>query len=898
MSSRLAESGIRGAKLAPPRPPVVAVARQALVAGVERAQPAVITVCAPAGFGKTTVLEQISQVFRQRQVPVAWVNLDPADNELTSFAHALRAALARAVPGRLEQRVQPLTGPSTGLTEAKELLEDLPFVATAFALFLDDFEQISDAAVLDLVNQLIAGLEEGQHLVIGSRTQPPLALGRLRAHGKLLEIDTEALRFSAEETARYLSMLKGPSLAADTVLAVQKRTEGWPAALQLAAISLAATPAAERWLQRLSGSHGAVAEYLVQDVLSRLPADERDFLLRTSVLPEFCAELCNFVLQIDHGRRLIDQVRRDNLFLIARDAEQVWYRYHAMFAEFLRTQLAREAPGAAPELRRRAAQWYTRHNLFAEAVEHALAIPDTALAASVLDRCAMEFVRGGRITALVRWLEVLRSEQITAYPALLRAAIYAFSFAHRYAAAGALLQTLEPVQQAHVPGAEDHHDDILAMRLMLLGWTDQVAGLAETVERARCAPRTSDAFTAGLTLNAAAFVAATQGRYDEAQAALAQCRAVCEPIHALYVLSYATCFQAAVELVCGNVVESRQLLTRAMTRVVDAGQRYSSAGAVVATYLAEVLYEQNELEAARALLADFLPIIVDTGMPDHLIVAHRTSARIHAQSGEREQAFERLAALDELGVTRGITRLRAVAWLEKGYLFLQAGDTQNAGRAVQAGLDDPAWAALTGFELHAHDIEPPELARIRLLLARGEGAIAQRAIEEALDKARAAGRIRRCLRLRFLQGIALSAQGRQSHADDSLISVLKETRARRLIRAVADELSATDALWQHLAQTAPPAERYWIRELPLSGTQREPPTPGVDSPRSQGTSPLSSRETQILRLVAAGQSNKQVARSLFLTENTVESHLRRINGKLGTRTRTQALAKAREIGTI
>ena len=872
--------------------------RETLLSRVKRTYAPVITVCAPAGFGKSTVLEQIWQASTQRELPVAWVNLDAADNDLTRFAQLLRAALARALPGTLDQTVQPLTGPSTGLSGARELLEDLSLLDAPFALFLDDFEEIAEPAVLDTVNQLISGLAENQHLVLASRTRPPLAVGRLRAHGRLLEIDAEALRFSTEETGRYLSKLLGPGLSGDTVLALQKRTEGWPAALQLAAISLASTPAAEPWAERFSGSEGAVSEYLAQDVLSRLPGEKRDFLLRTSVLPEFCAGLCDFVLQIDYSRHMLEQIGHDNLFLIARDAEQGWYRYHALFAEFLRAQLEREAPFAALALHRRAAQWYSDHDMFAEAIEHALATSDPALASSLLARCALDFTRDGRITVLVRWLDALPFEQVTAQRDLLRAAVYAFVFAHRYDTASALLHELEEVQQRRALGAEEHLGDTLAMRLMLLGWTDQVEKVAETVDRALRAPLASDPFTAGLTLNAAAFVYAAQGRYVKAQEALAQCRALCEPIHAIYVLSYAACFQAAVELVCGNVAECRQLLTKAMDRVVDAGQRYSSSGAVVATYLAEALYEQNELEACRALLADYLPIIVDTGMPDHLIVAHRICARIHFQFNERDEAFARLAALDELGATRRIPRLRAAAWLEKGHLFLLAGDTENAGRVVWVGLGDPAWAALSKFELHAHDIEPPEIGRIRLLLARGESSIAQRAIEDALDKADAAGRIRRCLRLRFLQGIAMEAQGRQPQADESLLAVLKETRTRQLTRVIADEPSATDALWERLGRAAPQADRPWIRDLAPARARGAARSPGVASARGPTAAPLSSREVQIVRLVAAGQSNKQVARSLFLTENTVESHLRRINTKLGTRTRTQAIAKARDMGAI
>ena len=206
-------------------------------------------------------------------------------------------------------------------------------------------------------------------------------------------------------------------------------------------------------------------------MISHLPEEERDFLLRTSVLAEFCAELCDFVLQIDYSRRLIEEVRNQNLFLIARDAEQGWYRYHALFAEFLRAQLAHEAPLAPPELHRRAARWYSEHNLFAEAVEHAFAIADAAFAANLLGRCAMDFVRGGRITALVRWLDVLPDEQITAHPLLLRAAAYAFAFAHRYGAADALLKSF---RQRSKPAPRESVRAIHWRCARCLGWTDQV----------------------------------------------------------------------------------------------------------------------------------------------------------------------------------------------------------------------------------------------------------------------------------------------------------------------------------------------------------------------------------------------------------------------------------------
>jgi LuxR family transcriptional regulator, maltose regulon positive regulatory protein len=878
-------------RFSPPRAPQTVVERSRLIDRIEASEAPLTLIYAPAGFGKTTLMQQLRQRYQARDITTIWLQLDRADNELGRFLQSLIGATRVALPPLFPP---DLPNPQQGATAqglAADLLERISLSDAAIVLFLDDLELMTDQDVLDFLRRLLTGLGPRHRVIIGSRTAPALALGRLRAHGLLLELDQSDLRFTKEETAFYLERQRLD--ASDVVQSLQQGTEGWPVALQMAVITLNAKgKSGSDLLRRFSGSTDSVTEYLAQEVLDSRPAKQRDFLLRSSVLGEFCAEMCDAVLRRADSRSMIAQIVRDNLLLASIDAEQRWFRYHPLFADFLRGRMLDEAPGEMQDLHRRAAQWSAARGLMNEAVAHALAARDHGLAADLLASSAMEMVRSGRVAETARAIARLPEDEVVRRPELLRAAAYAAIFAHRYGDATRFIEAIERVDQVK-------NDEIVGMRLMLLGWTDKIPELLETVAAIRTDLSRFSPFTAGLASNAGAYCNIALGRYVEAEQDLARARQVCEPINALYVLSYSACFAAGTELIAGNTAAARSTLDGALDRAIAEGQRYGSSGAVVATYLTEVLYEANEIDACEALVNDYLPIVVETGLPDHLIVLHRIAARLHLLSGRREAAQGVLAQLHDIGARRGIRRLCAAAWLERGYIALHDSDTNLGRRAVTLGSDPSLWRSFGDFKPYASEIEDPLIGEVRLRLALGHGEEALPQLDAAWQAAESGGRRRRALRLLFLRAQILEGQGRSREASAAFETAMMGAVSGGMVRTLTDDAWAIEKLGKRATFAADPRVAPLLRALmPAPSAQNNDiQRPTADAAPSV-VFRLTNREIQVLRLLWKGGSNKAIARDLFLSENTIETHLRRIYEKLGTRNRTQAAAIAREAGAI
>ena len=882
-------------RFSPPRSPQTPVERARLIDRIEASVAPLTVICAPAGFGKTTLMQQLRQRYRVRNIITVWLQLDCADNELGRFLQSLIGATHVALPQFFPSGLTNQRQGATAQGLAADLLDRISLSDAAIVLFLDDVELMTDQAVRDFLQRLMTNLGPHQRVIMGSRTAPGLALGRLRAHGLLLELDQGDLRFTREETASYLER---QSLGAPVVLqSLQQRTEGWPAALQLAVITLNAKgKSSSDWLQRFSGSTDSVAEYLAQEVLDSRPAKQRGFLLRSSVLGEFCAEMCDAVLERADSSDMIEQIVRGNLLLASIDAEQRWLRYHPLFADFLRARMRDEAPGEMQDLHRRAARWTAAQGLINEAVAHAFVAQDHALAAELLASSAMDLVRAGRVADTARAIARLPEDEVVRRPELLRAAAYAAIFAHRYGDATRFIETIERANHGK-NGSSD--EEIAGMRLMLLGWTDKIPEVLDTVAAMRAdTPRLSP-FTAGLASNAGAYCNIALGNYIEAEHDLTRARQACEPINALYVLSYSACFGAGIELIAGNIAAARTTLDGAMNRVIAEGQRYGSSGAVVATYLAEVLYETDEVDACEALVTDYMPIVVETGLPDHLIVLHRIAARLHLLHGRRSAGQGVLAQLQDIGARRGIRRLSATAWLERVYFGLRDGDIDGARRALALGSDPALWRSFGEFKPYASEIEDPPIAEFRVRLALGHSDEALPRLEAALHTAESAGRRRRALRLLLLRAQMLESLGRQREASAAFETAIKGAVSGGLVRTLTDEAWAIETLGKRATFAADPRVAPLLRALmPAPGAQSADIKRPAPDARPSDAFHLTNREIQVLRLLWKGGSNKAIARDLFLTENTIETHLRRIYEKLGTRNRTQAAAIAREAGAI
>ncbi|MDI3561903.1 LuxR C-terminal-related transcriptional regulator [Bradyrhizobium sp. Arg816] len=885
-------TGLRGARFAAPRAPANMVERVRLVARFDEGSPQVTLICAPAGFGKTTLMQQLRRRLQAQGVVTIWLQVEQADNRFDHFVQSLAGAVQAALgqPGANSSREVHATEASRTQGQAADVLASLSVSETPIVLLLDDLELIVDAAVWAFLERLLVELDLHHRVVFGSRTRPQLALGRIRAYGQLLELGQTDLRFTPEETTKYLER---QNVGASSIRALQQHTEGWPAALQLAVA--ASSVKHMDVLQSVSGGSAAVADYLAQEVLDSRPASQRDFLLRSAELGQFCAELCDAALERNDSSAMISEIVRDNLLITPIDAEESWYRYHPLFADFLRVRMARERRDALQPLHRRAADWAAAHGLMNEAITHALAARDQALAADLLTASAMDSLHSGRVADTAHAIALLPDDEVYARPALLRAAAFSAIFAHRYDAAR---RYIEQIRRADAAG-EGADEEIVAMHLMLLGWTDSIPDLLRAVEELRAGGAPFGGFTAGLASNARAFCNIALGNYVEAERDLAQAREACEPLDAFYVLSYSACFTAAIELNLGQVAAARATLEGAFNRAIAAGQRYGSSGAVIATYLAECLYEANELDACQALVDDYLPIVTETGLPDHLVVLHRIASRLQFLRGRSGSGHALLVQLGEIGARRGLRRLSAAAWLERSHASLRGKNVEEARRAFATGNVAFVWDSFGAFKPHASEIDDISIAALRLQLVTGEARHALPEICSERQLAENAGRRRRALRLLFLEAQALEASGHRREAGVAFDQAVMRAAEGGMVRVLADESWATEPLVSRSAIAKEPRAVSLLRDL------KDFPATAEPNAHSDGSSDvaasalrLTTREVQILRLVWKGSPNKEIARLLFLTENTIETHLRRIYRKLGTRKRTQAAAMAREAGAI
>lgn len=857
---------------------------------------------APAGFGKTTTMLQVRERFAQTGLPTAWLTLDRADNDVVRFLAALTAAMAPLIPGLASPQTASANGGPDALAFA--VIDRAAAHPTPFALFLDDFEALQNAAAVAIVAELIEQLPRGAQVIIGSRGVPELGLGRLRARGRLLEVDPTQLRFTEAEADAYLRQRRGLHLAAEDVRRLHRCTEGWAVALWLASMSLERRDEPARFIAGFSGSNAAVVDYLVEDVLAHQSDDVRGFLLRTSLLRELNASLCDAVCRRGDSAQMLQQLAHAHLFLIPLQGEAGHYRYHGMFAEFLRAELGRQHAAEIPGLHRAAANWYQQRNRPIPAIDHALAAGDMNFALAGLTRHAPSLLEEGRVQLLSRWLDpLLASGALDGHPLLQVIHAWAVCLARGPVPATALLGRLE---QCNHPEPEVRAYST-ALHPLLLGLTDRMdEALLLTTQALETVP-TEVAFVSGFMEVNMAHLALIAGRYDEAlrfaDAARARQSVHSSPFN--FALSEAV--EAAVNLTQGRLRKAIAGLRIAVSAGAMDATRPGNGNALAGIPLAHALYEAGQLEQAERLLVVYLPLIRRVGIPDELITGHVVMARIVADRGDAERAEQMLSELEHIGHRDGLARVVAGARLERVRMLLMADRLAPARAELDRCGDKALWARVGRLLLRANEVETYDLGLARWSIRSGHAAEVVSMLRSELEAAERARRERRALTLRLVLAQALYQDNQRHKAMHLLARAIREALVEGYISAFRDEGALLQTMLHEL-RLMPDllsegggkeiALAFLHRLLPQSGQAALTATSGTGREEARGSELLTRKEVQVLRLAAEGLSNDELAERLFVAETTVRTHLRNISVKLETRNRIEAIAAARRLGLL
>jgi LuxR family maltose regulon positive regulatory protein len=946
-------------KLDVPPPRAHTLPRERLLALIPSApETRLLLLSAPAGFGKTTLLATWSRaLIEQRGTAVAWLALDESDNDPARFLAYLAAALAQALTpkgldGVTPAPIDPIS--ATVETVLTQLVNAIAAIDREVVLVLDDYHLISAPAVHAAVAFLLEHLPNWACLAIGSRSDPPLPLARLRARRSLIELRTADLRFTPDEIQAFFAA-SNLALTPDEVQAIGAYVEGWPAGVQLVALALHAAPCewagevgrqpsdrpAGQVLGRLNGSEQHLFAYLADDVFERQPAHRKAFLLQTAILDRMCGSLCDAVLGVtmndecrtmnsatantnssfivhrssfddSYSRLLLEEIEHANLFVMPLDGQRRWYRYHHLFRAFLCTRLDRESPIAVAELHRRASAWYEQNQLLPHAVEHALAAGEVARAAALIESSAIAIVERGEYATLHRWLEQIPESILATRPALCLWAAWAALLA------GEVARIEPPLRRAERAWQAAHDDWKLGEVAHLRAHLARLRlDAAQTIAAAQQA--LANLAEDELTLRAGSVLALGAGQLlagdlEAASATLADAFTQCQAHNFLGMLVALRCL--------GDLAAERGQLHAAAAKYQEVialiGARALWERWAAAMRLGDLARERNDLDQALEILQPALTAAEQAGVAVYLPAGYMALARTLQARGDRTAAAlildRALHGAHLLGSPAYARQIRA----EQARLALAVGDL---GAAQRWQLELPP--EFEGQLDAAHEVEALILARV--LIAQGRQAPGGPALHAAhtilarlREDAAAHGRTRSLIELLALIALVDADTGHRDQAlgvlQQALLLAMPEGYARIFLDEGAPMRLLIADCRSQIAQRKGSMERedsrpllayierlltafsdcrLQIADCRLSGKQS-----AIYNLQSAIVEPLSERELEVLQLIASGASNQAIAAALVISIGTVKSHINHILGKLAACNRTEAVSRARALGLL
>ncbi len=870
----------------------------------------VVLVCAPAGYGKTVL---IADWVRHTRFPVAWLSLDGGDNDPARFWRHAVSALDRALPG-ISVRVSPFLGPPTPPSfEAlvTSLINELAAQSDAGEqlLILDDYHAVDSAPVHASLGLLLERRPPGLRVVLSSRADPPLALARLRARGQLTEIRAADLRFSAGEAGALLAQVAtgpGSQLPQVALEALADRTEGWAAGLQLAGLSLRGQPDVAAFVAAFTGSHRYVLDFLAEEVLERQDEQVRAFLLETSVLERLSGQLCDAVTGRAGSQALLEHIERAGLFLVPLDEVRHWWRYHHLFADVLRARLLAQQPAHAAQLHRNAASWFKEHGLADDAIWHATAAGELIWAARLIEQHLDEaYLLRGEVETIRRWLAALPADLVRSRPRLLLARAVMATTSGRLAAVEPLLDQAERAlaetdEERFEPTTGKTNSGLANTRALIALLRGDLANFHGDTESAAMFASRAEAELAEGESQLSLLIQGNRATTEWMRGRLAQAERSVVSIFAARRTAGLTTMAAWSGYQLAHLQRDQGRLDAAASTAQDVLEFTAppdrpplpAAGPGYVT-LAELAYQRNDLDIALRLIIDGIELCRQFVYTMPLATGLATLAWLRQATGDPVGA---LAAMGEaLQVAPGPPGVLNTVPAQQARLLLAHGDLAAAARRIKdSGLD--------ADDEPDYPCEQGHLVLARVLLAQDLPARALALLDRLHAAAATQGRTGSIIEIGALRALALVALGEQSGALDALAEVLTMACPQGYVRVFADEGPPMAALLGKLItqrtgrvpldfQTR--IQRAFDAKQAAPGSRR-----GATAAVPGLTEQLTSRELEVLNLLAVGRSNQAIAAELVVTLDTVKKHVSHLLAKLGAASRTQAVARARELSLL
>lgn len=835
-------------------------------------------VSAPAGYGKTTLvvawLDQLQAVGPKPRI--AWLSLEESDNDPARFLAYLIAALARVHPGFGESTLARLQSPQPPPEEVllATLLNELEAIPTPSILVLDDYHDIRTPAIHQQLAFLLEHQPESMHLVLITREDPLLPLARMRARGQMLEIRGDHLRFSTQECVDFLQVVMGLPLSAEEMAALERRTEGWVAGLQLAGLSLQGHPDPAGFVAAFTGSSRFVLDYLVEEVVRRQPAEIQDFLVKTAILERLSGPLCAAVSGEAQSQEILETLEQANLFILPLDQSRSWYRYHRLFAELLRHRLRVARDLSQVDLHLRASRWFEAHHFLPEAIQHSLTAQDWERAGALVVQVNTDLLKRGEITTLLRWFDVFPQEFLLANPRLCFEYCWVLLISAQFESAAPLLTQIE---QAAADNPTFLGEVRAAQAYLARGQGDHALMVARSQQALALLPKTALVSRTLVAINLG-LAYWHMGQMEAAGEALDEALEGGQASGNHYAVQTALIFQGRVYAVRGQLHTAAGMAQQA---VESGGQTPINALAHLDLYALN--YEWNRLEESESHLQAALELSQLGRNAEFTTACWMAFARLRQARGDRAGAHQALSQAHELvqgGVIPAATAARVAA--AQVLFSLEAGDMDTA-LSWSDQLDDRA-------DCH-NTLRFLGLTRARLLIAQGQGEDARAHLERLYKEALAGGWDYGRMTVRVWQALAAPSP---AAALPFLRGALKMARPEGYLRTFVDGGQALVPLLRQAAHEG--VEPAYIGEI-LAALDASPT--GIRTPGHHTlVEKISERELEVLRLVTAGLSNRQIAAQLVISPGTVKSHVHNICAKLGVRNRTEAAAQAKELGLV